>query len=371
MCHWYHWVLVSDTICDPEIQLSGYNVFRNDRCGSWGGGVPLYIHKSLMCTPSEKLKAVGMDESLWYLVSLSKNTTLLIRLIYRSPTSVESNNSKLLEIFQIISQQYGHTQLLLMGDFNFPDINWVDSSSFTSLSAKFLDVIQDSFLTQHVEEPTRHQPDQQSSVLDLIITHDPNSITNVFHLPPLGSSDHKCLKWQFFCNTNHKNAIQIKTYNYYQGDYDSFNNYLKGIDWSAKLENHNINYNYNIFVQTLSSLLDTFILKTKKIDKSRPPWWSKKLTKAVTHKSTLFTKWKNTKTNANYQAYAKQRNIVKTMIRSARSNYEKNLIQQFQSYPKLLYCYLRSKKNQTQYHSTTEVWRLHDNIRYWICLQIK
>ena len=173
---------LDDNICDSEIQLSGYNVFRNDRCGSRGGGVLLYVHKSLMCTPSEKLKAVRMDESLWYLVSLSKNTTLLIGLIYRSPTSVESNNSKLLEIFQIISQQYSHTQLLLMGDFNFPDINWVDShcsSSSTSLSAKFLDVIQDSFLTQHVEEPTRHQPDQQSSVLDLIITRDSNSITNI------------------------------------------------------------------------------------------------------------------------------------------------------------------------------------------------
>ena len=192
---------LDDNICDSEIQLSGYNMFRNDRCGSQGGGILLCIHKSLMCTPSEKLKAVRMDESLWYLVSLSKNTTLLIGLIYRSPTSVESNNSKLLEIFQIISQQYSHTQLLLMGDFNFPDINWVDShcsSSSTLLSAKFLDVIQDSFLIQHVEEPTHHQPDQQSSVLDLKITHDPNSITNVIHLPPLGSSDHECLMWQFF-----------------------------------------------------------------------------------------------------------------------------------------------------------------------------
>ena len=66
--------------------------------------------------------------------------------------------------------------------------------------------------------------------------------------------------------------------------------------------------------------------------------------KAVTHKSKLFTKWKNSKTNVNYQAYTKQRNIVKTMIRSAQSKYEKNLIQQSQSYPKLLYRYLRSKQ---------------------------
>ena len=132
---------------------------------------------------------------MWYLVSLSNKQALLLGLVYRSPSSVETNNSKLLEALQIIFQQYGHTQLLLIGDFNFPDINWVDTHCFsspTSLSAKFLEVMQDSFLTQ---EPTRHQLDQRSSVLDLIITRDPGSIMNLTHLPPLGSSDHECLFW--------------------------------------------------------------------------------------------------------------------------------------------------------------------------------
>ena len=141
--------------------------------------------------------AVKLDESLQYLVSLSKNTTLLFGLIYISLGSAESNNSKLLELFQIISQQYSHTPLLLMGDFNFPDINWVDShcsNSSTSLSTKFLDVIR-LFLIQHVEEPTLHQPVPQYLVFDLIITRDPNSITNLIHLHLLGSSDHKCLMW--------------------------------------------------------------------------------------------------------------------------------------------------------------------------------
>ena len=96
------------------------------------------------------------------------------------------NNFKLLEALQIICQQCGHTQLLLTGDFNFPDINWVDThcfSSSTSLSAKFLEVIQNSFLTQQIQEPTCHQPYQRPSILDLIITRDPDSIINLTHLP--------------------------------------------------------------------------------------------------------------------------------------------------------------------------------------------
>ena len=60
-------------ICDSEIQLSSYNLFRNDCSGSHGEGVLLYIHKSLMCSPCVKLKVVKLDESLWYLVSIKKH----------------------------------------------------------------------------------------------------------------------------------------------------------------------------------------------------------------------------------------------------------------------------------------------------------
>ena len=207
---------LENNIHDSEIQLNNYNLFCNDRSGLRGGGVLLYVHKSLMCSPYVKLNAIKLEESLWYLVSLSNKQTFLLGLVYRSPSSVETNNSKLLEALQIIYQQYGHAQLLLMGDFNFTDINWVDTHCFSSpisLSAKFLQVMQDSSLTQHVQEPTRHQLDQRPSVLDLIIIQDPDSIMNLTHLPPLGSSDHECLLWQHFCNSNHKNSIHTKSNN--------------------------------------------------------------------------------------------------------------------------------------------------------------
>ena len=169
---------MENNIHDSEIQLNNYNFFHNDRSGSRGGGVLLYVHKSLMCSPYVKLNAVKFEESLLYLVSLSNKQALLLGLVYRSPSSV--NNSKLLEALQIISQQYGHTQLLLMGDFNFPDINWVLQQSYIIICQ----IPQDSFLTKHVQEPTRNQLDQRPSVLDLIITRDPDSVMNLTHLPP-------------------------------------------------------------------------------------------------------------------------------------------------------------------------------------------
>ena len=50
-----------------------------------------------------------------------------------------------------------NTHLLLMGDFNFPDIDWSNNSvigSSNSLTSKFFDITQDLFLTQHIFQPT-------------------------------------------------------------------------------------------------------------------------------------------------------------------------------------------------------------------------
>ena len=52
-------------------------------------------------------------------------------------------------------------------------------------------------MTQHVLECTRHRNDQASSVLDLVFMLDPNMITDIEHLPPLGHSNHEVLLWSY------------------------------------------------------------------------------------------------------------------------------------------------------------------------------
>ena len=81
-----------------------------------------------------------------------------------------------------------------MGDFNFPSIDWPQLECTTgdnSAASLFLDAVQDSFLTQHVTNCTRHRQGQQSSLLDLVLSSDPNFIDEVTNLSTLGSSDHK------------------------------------------------------------------------------------------------------------------------------------------------------------------------------------
>ena len=210
--------------------------------------------------------------------------------VYRSPSSTELNNSKLLDIIHTISIHQNFDQVLLLGDFNVPDIEWANGScpgSPTSFSAKFLDTVQDSFLSQHTTQPTRNHPSQRSSILDLILTNDPDDVTNLVHLPPLGSSDHNCLMWDLCCKVIHKQNKTNKLYNYFKGDYDSLNNHFLEMDWSSKFEGHDINYNYNSFIQIVSSAIDSHIPTVSKINNIKPIWWSKRISVAVCNKKKI------------------------------------------------------------------------------------
>ena len=77
-----------------------------------------------------------------------------------------------------------------MGDFNYKDINWQTHQASEPIAQKFLDCLEDSFLTQHVTQPTR-----DNSVLDLVITDKPGMIDHVGVYGHFSTSDHNILYW--------------------------------------------------------------------------------------------------------------------------------------------------------------------------------
>ena len=92
------------------------------------------------------------------------------------------------------------SHILLMGDFNFPEIDWINnivSGSEESEPQKFFDMIQDEFYVQHVEKPTRRRGFQKPSLIDLIFSRDENMVDDITHQAALGSSDHDGLLWNY------------------------------------------------------------------------------------------------------------------------------------------------------------------------------
>ena len=75
------------------------------------------------------------------------------------------------ELLQKLIHEVSSQHILLMGDFNYKGINWHTFQASEPADQQFLDCVEDSFLTQHVTEPTR-----ENSVLDLVITDEPGMI---------------------------------------------------------------------------------------------------------------------------------------------------------------------------------------------------
>jgi len=86
-----------------------------------------------------------------------------------------------------------NTNLFLMGDFNYPDIDWSSGvgipasvgGTMSLESRQFLECLEDGYLTQHVTEPTRGK-----AYLYLIITRDPDVLDDMNVLGRFGTSDH-------------------------------------------------------------------------------------------------------------------------------------------------------------------------------------
>ena len=82
---------------------------------------------------------------------------------------------------------------MVAGDFNYPDINWdtvepVKHSEHTS--QKVIDAVRNSFLHQHVSQPTIYRHEQNPITRDLVLTSEENTINHINYLPGLGMSDH-------------------------------------------------------------------------------------------------------------------------------------------------------------------------------------
>ena len=107
-------------IQDSEIAIEGYELFHN--LEEKGRGIALLVKKELKPTPNATLKAT-FSENLFADCTQLDGTSLVVGLIYRSPGSTLENNAQLCELIRNTAE-VKKENLLLVGDFNLPSIDW-------------------------------------------------------------------------------------------------------------------------------------------------------------------------------------------------------------------------------------------------------
>ncbi|XP_050797305.1 uncharacterized protein LOC127045326 [Gopherus flavomarginatus] len=141
-----------DNTHDWNVGVDGYSLLRKDRQGKKGGGVALYIKNVHTWTEVEMDIGDGSVESLWVRLKGVKNTgDVVLGVYYRPPNQVEEVDEA---FFKQLTKSSKAQDLVVMGDFNYPDICWENNTAGHRLSNKFLDCIADNFLFQKVEKAT-------------------------------------------------------------------------------------------------------------------------------------------------------------------------------------------------------------------------
>ena len=117
-----------------------------------------------------------------------------------------------------------------MGGFNHGNIKWDSLQSTEVEDQRFLCLVQDNFLTQHVLEPTR-----AARVLDIVLSSHKEFVDNVVIQEPLGSSDHNQLHFNINIKSDKTKVKQCRR-DFRKGNYKEIRKSLAHIDWNDKMK---------------------------------------------------------------------------------------------------------------------------------------
>ncbi|XP_065671854.1 uncharacterized protein LOC136089716 [Hydra vulgaris] len=257
--------------------LDDFNIFRKDRINGRGGGVCIYTRKDLIAFEINSIELCYPDiEKIWCGLKYEFEK-ILVGWVYRPPNSANSSNlCKSILAAKRVYDNSAFTGFLLTGDFNYPNIKWVDDIftgtcsdlniiDLNSSEFHFKKTVNDCFLSQNVFFPTFQITDKDSTnILDLIFTEKSNCVSELTSNPPLRKivHPHMILTWNNLISANIINKKFISSYIYKKGDNVNMLKYFNSINWKAVFEDRNINQCYEKFLELSTVAYITNLLNT-------------------------------------------------------------------------------------------------------------
>ncbi|GAB0207763.1 hypothetical protein GRJ2_003242000 [Grus japonensis] len=205
---------------------------------------------------------------------------------YRPPDQEEEVNEAFYRQLEVASRSQA---LVLMGDFNHPDICWKSKMAKHAQSRRFLQSIDDNFLTQVVEEPMR-----RGVLLDLVLTNKEGLVGR--------------------------------------------------IPWVRALEGKGVQESWSVFKHHFLRAQDQCIPKSRKSSKGgrRPAWMSKELLEKLKGKKEVYRMWK--KGLATWEEYRDVVRECRGATRKAKAHLELNLAGEVKDNKKGFFKYISSKR---------------------------
>ena len=334
---------LSDKISDGEILPSSFVLYRCDR-PSRGGGVLIAVHKSL---PSTLIPSPSDLEVV--VVKLGLDNDFVICCVYVPPDSASLYISSLINYLTNIVSSFN--KCVIVGDFNFPDVDWCSLLGSTSLSNLFCEFIFDCNLTQHVTEPTH----VKGNILDLVLTSSNITLDQFFVNSSTDAilSDHFLIYFLPLCTIS--SAVKSKpgyVYDFSKAHYDAMCDFLLDTDFRALFESRDIEFSWLVLKYFISEAMFLFTPKIFVSHRNDPKWFNSEIRHHLKCLRSLRRKFKSHPMLHIMNKIQQSEKNLQSKIQQAKSNYESKLIASFHSTSSrspssVVYSYIRSISGQS------------------------
>ena len=312
---------LSNNILDGEVLPTNYTIYRHDRV-SRGGGVLLAIKHDL---PSVQLLLSSEIESI--IVEITSNKSFIVCVVYVPPVIDDIYYKHLSDLLFSLPLD---GNVLIMGDFNLPDIDWDLLNGGTRFSSNFCDLTVDLNLRQLVVSSTH----KAGNILDLILTNSDNFIDDVVILEPLPcdlSSDHYIVTFRISIPQPIMRAPQDFSLNYSRTNWDAMITFFHDYDFGELYHITVMEDAWSCLRGIIFEAISRFVPKTCSRRHPRPKWLNSQLQHQLNEIHTLRHKYKRKPTaHISCQLASAEAGLSDSMA-EAKQIYESCLIQSLTS----------------------------------------
>jgi hypothetical protein len=227
-------------------------------------------------------------------------------------------------------------QLIVLGDFNMPNIDWITYSSNDPICKRLLDTIFDLNLTQFVHTPTR-----LGNVLDLILSNCCDNLINVNVCELI--SDHQLVSADLVCNAKIKGESYKQMPDFVNGDYCAFNQYLYEINWYKLFTvNADVESRWLAFMDVMNVGI-TMYIPNKCVRPTVCKKYPVHIRRLVYKKRRKWTRYKRYREPHVLEDFKQLRRMLKCELRRWRADYEHSVLNS--GCKKHFYRYVNGKLN--------------------------
>ena len=354
---------LSHEIYDAEIFIENFTIFRGDRNDNRDkGGSIIYVHNNITCS---RLDSFDPNDSLAVLIDIS-DIQIVVACVYRSPSISYNDNIKMIDKFRSFKALISSgTEIVVVGDFNLPNVVW-DSGSVMAphstknkeliIQKKFIDVFQDTGLYWQLNDGTitrtrMYNGQLQESLLDQVLVSDPVINLQCEVKAPLGKSDHKVIMTKIRCGNVPGYTKSVRKC-WGKISAEEIAEIGKNIDWTYEGKPNVEDYWEHISsrIRAITDKVPAVSVETSVNGATyiRAPWECSSLSRKRRAKDLSWHQFEECPTNDNLMYALEKSRELEHVLNKSMMKYENKMTRGMKCNPKSFYRYVNSKRKVKQ-----------------------